>query len=116
MLRLSTRLQTHVLAKIAEDGGFDTEVAKMLAEAGMVRADNLNSALISADKGYTSVVNDENGVITVIATHPTTAQQAANFVPIMDWAGVRKAITSKPMKALTDPENLVSVAKARRRW
>lgn len=110
--KLVNQLQQRALAKIAEAKGFDPEVARMLAEAGMVRADNLNSALISADTGYMSTVNDENGVITVIAGHPSTKTQTANFVPIMDWAGVSKALSSRPMQALTDPNGIVSVAKS----
>lgn len=103
--------QTHVLAKLAEGAGFEPEVARALGEGGMNKAETMMSALMSTEKGYmTNVIED--GVSMVLVNHPSTVRQTANFIPIMDWAGVRKALTSPDMQRLTDPEGLVSIAKS----
>jgi len=104
-------LQEMVLGKLAEGAGFEPEVATLIAGAGMDKSRAMMAGLLSKDKGYLTAIK-ENGVPYVLKNRPTTVRQTANHVPIMDWAGLRKAMHSPVMRrqAFMNPDGLVSVS------
>lgn len=110
MLRaqLMDELQHHALRRIAESSGYAPEVAEEIAGMGMDRARNINAALNSTETGFMTTVVEDGSVI-IVKNHPTAVQQAATFVPIMDLAGVRKAMHSAPMRKFINKERIASI-------
>lgn len=113
MLRaeLMNELQHYALRKIAESSGYAAEVAEEIAGLGMDKARNINAALNSTTTGYMTTIV-ENGSVVVIKNHPTTVAQTATFVPIMDLAGVRKAMHSAPMRKYIDNSRIASIVES----
>lgn len=103
-------LQHYAIRKIAESSGYEAEVAEEIAKMGMDKARNINAALNSAEVGYMTTLVEDGNVI-VVKNHPTTIEQTANFVPIMDIAGVRKALHSAPMRKYVNNDRIASIVR-----